>query len=153
TSHTRSIPVSVTVILALYNCAMPKSTRIGVFGYGSLVSKPSVRELLGTDPPAFPATLQGWERNWTVARDNHRSEKIFALADGSVPDFIVALNILPAARKRVNGVVIEATPAQMEKFDGRELRYNWVTVTEDVQCSERFDIIYAATGKPEFTSP
>ena len=75
------------------------SPRLALFAYGSLVSPASAARTLGrpVEAPA-PARLPGWRRRWSLARDNLRSEKTFARADGSAPPYFLGLNIEPTAR-------------------------------------------------------
>ena len=75
---------------------------------------------------SVPARLEGFSRGWTLGRDNLRSEKMFARADGSLPRFCLGLNlerdrcgIAPAP----NGVLLEVTKAELERLDLREIRY------------------------------
>jgi hypothetical protein len=85
------------------------------------------------------ADLQGWRRRWSLLRDNHRCEKTFALPDGSLPDFILGLNIEvegedPAGP--VNGVVVELAEGEIERLDLREVRYDRVEVTDRIRLRD-----------------
>ena len=81
--------------------AAAASSREAVFAYGSLVSRASIAATLGREAgDVWPATLQGWRRRFSLRRDNRTSEKSFALADGSIPDWILSLNLEPAAGTR-----------------------------------------------------
>ena len=67
-----------------------------VFAYGSLVSAASAAETLGRDRVTpHPAVLFGWQRAYTLARDNRRCEKTFAGPDGEIPGTVLALNVEP----------------------------------------------------------
>ena len=101
-------------------------TRLAVFGYASLVSPASAAETLGrTIDAPMPARLEGFSRGWTLGRDNLRSEKTFARADGSLPRFCLGLNLERAGadRARANGALLEVTKAELERLDLREMRY------------------------------
>lgn len=103
-----------------------------VFAYGSLVSAASAAETLGRDEVLVqPAVLRGWERSFTLARDNRRCEKTFAAPDGSVPEIVLALNVEPdpSGRAEVNGALIELSPEEFARLDLRELRYDRVDVS------------------------
>jgi len=107
---------------------------LAVFGYASLVSARSAAETLGrpVPTPLRPARLRGWRRRWSQARDNHRSEKTFALPDGSLPDYCLGLNVERGEDDAgpVNGVLIELTEAELDRLDIREIRYDRVEVTD-----------------------
>jgi cation transport regulator ChaC len=127
--------------------------KLAVFGYGSLVSRASIAETLGHDAPApIPARLAGWRRRWSVYRRNAAHEKTFARVDGEPFEHIVGLNIerAPGAPESEwpNGVLIELAEAELERLDGRELRYDRVEVTEGVVADGAcFDRVYAFTAK------
>ena len=115
--------------------------RLAVFGYGSLVSRDSIAETLGREAPApVPAQLAGWRRRWSVYRKNTAHEKTFERVDGEPFEHIVGLNIerAPDAPEAEwpNGVLIELTEAELERLDGRELRYDRVEVTDGVVADE-----------------
>ncbi|MDQ1652917.1 MAG: ChaC-like protein, partial [Cryptosporangiaceae bacterium] len=96
-----------------------------VFAYGSLVEPRSAALTLGGEPPAATrATLSGWRRGFTQARDNRACEKTFALdADGSLPGFVLGLNVHRTGdpADRVNGVLLRLTAAELARLDEREL--------------------------------
>ena len=127
--------------------------RLAVFGYGSLVSRDSIAETLGREAPApVPAQLAGWRRRWSVYRKNTAHEKTFERVDGEPFEHIVGLNIerAPDAPEAAwpNGVLIELTEAELERLDGRELRYDRVEVTDGVVADDSgFDRVYAFTAK------
>ena len=71
------------------------SERLAVFAYGSLVSAESAARTLGRPVPAAPsARLEGFTRDWSLARDNLRSEKTFERPDGSLPAWCLGLNVV-----------------------------------------------------------
>jgi hypothetical protein len=129
--------------------------KLAVFGYGSLVSRASIAETLGHEAPApIPARLAGWQRRWSVYRKNAAHEKVFERVDGEPFEHIVGLNIerAPDAPESEwpNGALIELTEAELERLDGRELRYDRVEVDPgDAMAAEPhgLDHIYAFTAK------
>ncbi len=135
--------------------------RQAVFAYGSLVSPASVAATLARpagESDVWPATLPGWRRRFSLRRDNHRSEKTFALLDGSIPDWILSLNIErgegdgPAP----NGALIEVSEAELARLDGRELRYDRVEVAGAVSPAPgapSFERVFAYTAKPANLAP
>jgi cation transport regulator ChaC len=125
-----------------------------VFAYGSLADPRSAALTLGERPSrrAVPATLTGWSRGFTQARDNLSCEKTFALEPGAeLPAFILGLNVHPERGARVNGVLIELTDAELERLDQRELRYDRVELTEGVHPAEPLEAApcFVYVAKPE----
>lgn len=131
-------------------------SRLGVFGYGSLVSRASVAKTLGHDAvPPVPARLAGWRRRWSLVRDNARAEKGFEPIEGDPFDYCLGLNLErePEAPEEAwpNGGLIEMTAAELDRLDLRELRYDRVEVTADVRSeeTESLDAVFTYTAKPE----
>jgi cation transport regulator ChaC len=126
-----------------------------VFGYGSLVSRASIAETLGHKaPPPVPARLAGWRRRWSVYRVNTAHEKTFERVDGEPFEHIVGLNIerAPEAPEAEwpNGVLIELTEEELQRLEGRELRYDRVEVEPEAAMTAEphgFDRVYAFTAK------
>lgn len=111
-----------------------------VFGYGSLIAPESVGHNLQRPIEVVPADLHGWRRRWSLLRDNHAAEKTFALADGSLPDFILGLNVEAEGEDPagpVNGGLIELTEGELERVDEREIRYDRIEVTERIALRDR----------------
>lgn len=117
---------------------MDGAARIAVFAYGSLVSPASAAQTIcrpersaWAKGDAFPATLLGWRRRFSQARDNRSCEKTFALdVDGSIPEYVLGLNVEGTGDPAdvVNGLLIVVTEAELERLDVRELRYDRVEV-------------------------
>lgn len=137
-------------------------SRLAVFGYGSLVSPESAAQSLGR--PAEAAAIMrlvGWRRRWTTFRDNRSAEKMFALADRTLPPYVVGLNLeRDPACEGANGVLIEVTVAEADRLDLRELRYDRVEVTADVrplaaggESPPPFECVIAYTAKPHHHAP
>ena len=141
-------------------------SRLGVFGYGSLVSRDSVAATLGRDAaPPLPARLAGWHRRWSIFRDNKRVEKEFERLDGQPFRHCLGLNLerAPEAAEAEwpNGALIEVTRAELDRLDLRELRYDRVDVSEGIRTGSgacaggggTFDAVYAFVAKPEHFAP
>lgn len=130
--------------------------RLGVFGYGSLVSRASIAETLGHEAAApIPARLKGWRRRWSIYRVNTAHEKVFQRVDGELFEHVVGLNLecAPEASEGQwpNGALIELTEAELERLDGREVRYDRVEVDPadlSTDAPHGFDRIFAFTAKP-----
>lgn len=129
-------------------------SRLCVFGYGSLASPQSAALSLEREVEiASFARLRGWRRRWTIYRDNVTSEKTFALPDGSIPPFVVGLNIeRDPDCEGANGVLIEVTQHEAERLDVREMRYDRIDVTTEVDVAG-FDRVIAYTAKVAHHAP
>lgn len=128
------------------------SPRLAVFAYGSLVSLASAERTLGRSvQSAGPARLAGWRRSWSQARDNLRSEKTFALADGTTPSYCLGLNVARRTGPGPNGALIEITAAELDRLAVREIRYDPVEVTDEIAAedSPAFDRVVTFTAKAE----
>ena len=131
--------------------------RLGVFGYASLVSRESASQTLGravTD--VFPTRLAGWRRRWSAFRDNLAVEKTFARADnGALLRYCLGLNLERAEGPGPNGGLIEVSEDELRRLDLRELRYDRVEVTEDLDptAADRFERAFAYVVKPEHYAP
>jgi cation transport regulator ChaC len=121
-----------------------------IFAYGSLVDPRSAAATLGADRPSVPARLRGWRRGFTQARDNVACEKTFALGDGSLPPFVLGLNINPAPGESVNGALLSLSDAELTRLDERELRYDRVAVEADIEPADALEgPVFAYIAKPE----
>lgn len=108
---------------------------LGVFGYGSLVSSESAAMTLGRPVALSPARLGGWKRRFSQARDNRTCEKTFELEDGTCPEWVLGLNVEPGEDDAgpVNGAVIEVSEAELERLAIREIRYDPVDVSGEIE--------------------
>ncbi|MDP9187636.1 MAG: gamma-glutamylcyclotransferase [Actinomycetota bacterium] len=107
---------------------------LGVFGYGSLVAPESAAMTLGRPVELQPASLEGWKRRFSQARDNLTCEKTFELEDGTRPEWVLGLNVEPGEDDvgPVNGAVIELTEAELVRLAIREIRYDPIDVSAEV---------------------
>jgi hypothetical protein len=138
-------------------------TRLAVFAYGSLVDPRSASLTLGREVSSpLPARLVGWRRRWTVCRDNHKSEKTFAIQPGGeIPPWIIALNIEPDPEDvGPAGALLEVTEAELDRLDLREKRYERIDVTAAVAPLEGdpsadipFDTVIGFTARAEHHAP
>jgi cation transport regulator ChaC len=109
---------------------------LGLFGYGSLVLPESASMTLGRPVGELrPARLHDWRRRFSQRRDNLTCEKTFECAGGRRPEWILGLNVEEGEDDAgpVNGVVIELTEAELDRLDIREIRYDRVDVTGQVE--------------------
>lgn len=126
--------------------------RLAVFAYGSLASLASAERTLGRPvESAGPARLAGWRRGWSQARDNLRSEKTFAQADGATPPYCLGLNVERSPGPGPNGALIEISEAELDRLALREIRYEAIEVTAEIAAAESpaFDRVVTFTAKLE----
>jgi len=121
-----------------------------IFGYGSLLSKPSMERTLGRQYNEEPAicAVAGWRRSWDVFLPN---EGKFVDERGRPPDKIIYLNVRRAPGTPVNGVLYVVGAAALAGFDSREWVYNRVDITDALGGVEvRGGGAWMYVGKPEF---
>jgi cation transport regulator ChaC len=127
-----------------------------VFGYASLVSAASAGRTVGREVrPLGPVRLHGWRRRWSQYRDNERCEKTFALADGTIPGHVLGLNLEPSDDDGLapNGVLIELTDEELARLDVREMRYDRVDVSANVELPEGIERVVTYTARAEHFAP
>jgi cation transport regulator ChaC len=127
--------------------------RLCLFAYGSLVDTASAAQTLARPVSiAAAARLEGWRRGWTVARDNLSSEKTFARADGTLPRFVLSLDVRPDPHAPApNGGLIEVTAEELERLDLRELRHRRIDVGDSLRTNDtqRFERVFAYRARSE----
>jgi cation transport regulator ChaC len=130
-------------------------SRLALFAYGSLVAPESAaRTLERPVGRSEPLRLRGWRRRWSTCRDNLRCEKTFALPNGELPSHVLGLNLEPATGDEAapNGVLVELTDGELKRLDVREMRYNRVEVTEQIEAGW-LDKVFTYTAKAEHFAP
>jgi cation transport regulator ChaC len=131
-------------------------SRVGLFGYGSLVLRESASMTLGRLIGELrPARLHDWRRRFSQRRDNLTCEKTFECEGGWRPEWILGLNVEEGEAEAgpVNGVVIELTEAELHRLDIREIRYDRVEVTGSVQGEDLPDRIVTYKAKAFHFAP
>src|SRR6476659_9010620 len=119
-------------------------SRLGLFGYGSLVLDESASITLGRPVGKVQrAQLHHWRRRFSQRRDNLTCEKTFECADGRRPEWILGLNVEQGEDDAgpVNGVVIELSEAELDRLDVREIRYDRVDVRREPHTSFGRDLV------------
>jgi cation transport regulator ChaC len=131
-------------------------SRVGLFGYGSLVLRESASMTLGRLIGELrPARLHDWRRRFSQRRDNLTCEKTFECEGGWRPEWILGLNVEEGEAEAgpVNGVVIELTEAELYRLDIREIRYDRVEVTGSVQGEDLPDRVVTYKAKAFHFAP
>jgi hypothetical protein len=112
-----------------------------IFGYGSLACPDDLDRFLRRHgiPPVVPryARLRGFRRAWNVAHDNETASRGLIYVDprsGARHRGAVAfLNVYRAGRHAVNGMLFPVPAEGLVHFDRRELHYERIDVTADVE--------------------
>src|SRR5205823_12730351 len=131
-------------------------SRLGLFGYGSLVLHESASMTLGRPAGELrPARLHDWKRRFSQRRDNLTCEKTFECDGGRRPEWILGLNVEEGEDDAgaVNGVVIELSESELDRLDIREIRYDRVEVTGLVDGDGLPDRIVTYRAKPFHFAP
>jgi cation transport regulator ChaC len=132
-----------------------KDDEAALFGYGSLISIPSMERSLGRsyDGPFIVCVLEGWRRAWNIAMPN----RIFYFETPSgafYPERIVYLNIEPDPGTSLIGTLFVIKQSDVDAFDRRE----WIYYRLDATAQFR-DItvcggsVYVYVGKAEYRIP
>jgi hypothetical protein len=131
-------------------------SRLGLFGYGSLVLHESASMTLGRPAGEMQlARLHDWKRRFSQRRDNLTCEKTFECDGGWRPEWVLGLNVEDGedGAGPVNGVVIEVTETELDRLDIREIRYDRVDISGSVEGSELPDRIVTYKAKPFHFAP
>ena len=131
-------------------------SRLGLFGYGSLVLPESAAMTLGRDPGMLrPVRLHDWRRRFSQRRDNLTCEKTFECDGGRRPEWILGLNVEEGEDDAgpVNGVVIVLTEAELDRLDIREIRYDRIDVTGSIDGDDLPERIVTYTAKDFHFAP
>jgi cation transport regulator ChaC len=131
-------------------------SRLGLFGYGSLVLHESASMTLGRPAGELrPARLREWRRRFSQRRDNLTCEKTFECAEGRRPEWILGLNIEQGEDDAgpVNGVVIELSETDLARLDIREIRYDRVDVSGSIDGEGLPERIVSYTAKEFHFAP
>lgn len=140
----QSLLIVLTTILFL-NCsnkaAKPtiqiEEGKIGMIGFGSLMSKTSMERTLRRKykDSVYLVHLEGYQRAWNYYTPFNRDEDWFHVqAIDTIPiDNIIALNIMAAEGEKMNCALFFITPEELAQFDEREVGYNRVDVTDNIE--------------------
>lgn len=164
------------VLLALFslhfvNCHQKMETfkipegHVGMFGYGSLMSKSFIETSLvakNYNGPFLPAHLKGYERSWTFAwptelplyNVDSTFSKDYILVEGDTiyPKYLHYLNIHEDANSVINGVLYVVPEADLPLYDAWELGYERFEVTHLIQgYTIEGGPVFAYKALPDFT--
>jgi len=121
-------------------------SRIGIFGYGSLMSIDSAQKVLKRKlklSDLVPAILQNYSRAWNL-KETVFFEAINSIATG------VFLNIQPDLASSLNGLIINISEDELNSLRIREKNYDCVDITLQVENHEGYTQIYTFIAKKEF---
>lgn len=119
---------------------------VGMFGYGSLMSKKFIQSSLlqkNYDGPFLAAGLKGYERSWSFAWPSslpalstdgkYYRDYIVERGDTIYPRYVHYLNIHPKDSSVINGVLYIVPTGDLPTYDSWELGYERVEVTGALQ--------------------
>jgi hypothetical protein len=111
--------------------------KIGMIGYGSLMSKKSMERTLKRtyQDSVYLVHLEGYQRSWNASRSVKNPEKdLFYARDKDTIQIhnIIALNIIESDNEKINCVLFFITPEELAQFDIREKGYNRIDVTDKI---------------------
>ncbi len=119
---------------------------VGMFGYGSLMSKTLIETGLldkAYDGPFLPAHLKGYKRSWTFAwptdlplynvDSTFSKDYILVEGDSIFPKYLHYLNIREEPNTVINGVLYIVPEADLPNYDVWELGYEKFEVTYLIQ--------------------
>lgn len=122
-----------------------------IFGYGSLLSIPSLERTLGRTygGPFLPCTLTGWRRSWDIAMPN--STFYEDSEHGRIyPGMILYLNVYRDPATRMNGILFVVNGTDLENYDKREWIYDREDVTDSLDVVIEGGSAYTYVGKEEY---
>lgn len=119
---------------------------VGMFGYGSLMSKNFIESGLlekNYDGPFLAAHLNGYKRSWTFAwpstipfpntDGNYYKDYILIEGDTIYPQNLIYLNIKDSPTSIINGVLYIVPEDDLPTYDRWELGYERIEVTDLIQ--------------------
>jgi hypothetical protein len=130
--------------------------KVGLIGYGSLMSKKSMETTLGRtyNEDYMIVHLTGFERRWNYGRPNDGKfrPKSYYLnqADTIYPNYTISLNIKPAKDKYINACLFIIDESDLKAFDTREYGYERLNVTDKINELNVKGNVYVYSALPEF---
>ena len=131
--------------------------KIGMIGYGSLMSKSSMERTLNRpyNDSVYIVHLQNYQRAWNHVRsmDGLPNDLFYINKKDTIPfKNELALNIEESENDRMNCVLFFITPEELAEFDKREFGYKRIDVTDKI---EEFEIrgtkVYAYQAEENHT--
>lgn len=154
--------LSSSLLLLMGSCQEKLETftipegHVGMFGYGSLMSKNLIETGLldkAYNGPFLPAHLMGYKRSWTFAwptdlplynvDSTFTKDYILVKEDTVYPKYLHYLNIREDPNTVINGVLYIVPAADLPNYDAWELGYERFEVTDLIQG-------YTIEGGPVF---
>lgn len=133
--------------------------KVGLIGYGSLMSIASMERTLGhayTDK-FIPIHINGFERVWNFAVPNNgtRGPNLFYFimaGDTIYPTKVMALNIQENRSRSMNACLFIIDTLELKMFDAREFGYTRIKLNDKIREFELVNgDVYAYKALPDFT--
>jgi hypothetical protein len=138
--------------------------KVGMIGYGSLMSLQSMEESLGREylDSTYIVHVNGYEREWTYFRrnDDPRSgpeasefKGFYIHKNDTVPFYkTISLNVAEKKNSSINCILYIISKKDLELFDKREIGYKRIDVTQSIQDYEiKNGKVYTYMAVPEYT--
>ena len=144
--------ISIVISVLLSSCGGKKKVfhipdgHVGMFGYGSLMSKNFIDSGLlekNYDGPFLLAHLNNYERSWTFAwpstipfanaDGNYYKDYVLIENDTIYPQNLVYLNIKEDSNASINGVLYIVPEADLPTYDDWELGYERIDVSDFIR--------------------
>ncbi len=111
--------------------------KIGMVGYGSLMSKSSMERTLKRtyEDDIYLVHLKGYQRSWNAAFPVNNAKADLGYSRDKDTIQIrngIALNIMESDNEMMNCVLYFITPEELAEFDVREKGYNRINVTDKI---------------------
>ena len=107
---------------------------VAIFGYGSLLSVPSLETTLKRRyrGPFVACSIEGWRRSWNVAMPN---QTFYAETPSGClfPERIIYLNVTAQPSSLLNGVLFVVGPKELQAMDEREWIYDRLAITDQLR--------------------
>ncbi|MEK6155177.1 gamma-glutamylcyclotransferase family protein [Flavobacteriaceae bacterium 3-367] len=129
--------------------------QVGLIGYGSLMSRPSMERTLGRpyDGAIRKIHLQGYQRLWNIKVPNTGEGAYTCMTETGtiIPESLIFLNIQPKEEQSMNCCLYILEEADLVAFDAREIGYQRIEVSRDIVETDIPDLpIYAYKALPAF---
>jgi hypothetical protein len=111
--------------------------KIGMIGYGSLMSKTSMEKTLKRtyQDSVYRVHLEGYQRSWNACYSliNPKRDFFYSRDNDTIQIYnSIALNIIESNNEKMNCVLFFITPEELAEFDIREKGYDRINVTDKI---------------------
>ncbi|MCW5518775.1 gamma-glutamylcyclotransferase [Aureitalea sp. L0-47] len=140
------LSILVILLFLFFSCGENKSktlitiddSKIGMIGYGSLMSKSSMERTLNRpyQDSVYIVHLEDYQRDWNHFRsmDGLPNDLFYIEKNDTIPfKNQLALNITESENTKMNCVLFFISPEELNEFDKREFGYKRIDVTDKIE--------------------